>query len=291
MAVPAARAYLVAVCMNARLYTREAYVAGRFYPAEPARLAAEVERCLSSGAERRDEPERALAVVAPHAGYVYSGAIAGRTFASVRIPERVIILCPNHTGLGEPSSVWPRGSWRIPGAEVPVDAELAERVLSKTELVPDVLAHAREHAIEVQIPLLRALNPAVRVLPICLSRLSFAACRALGVGLAEALRSFPADQRPLIVASTDMSHYISAARAKQLDALALAQVRALDARGLHEVVEAQRLSMCGYVPTTVALVTAKELGGEGARLIQYGNSGEVSGDFEEVVGYAGLVVS
>lgn len=277
--------------MHAALSIREAYVAGRFYPAEAAQLAAEVERCLSSGTEPRAAPEPALAVVAPHAGYVYSGAIAGRTLASVQIPPRVIILCPNHTGLGEPSSVWQRGSWRIPGADVPVDAELADLLLRKTELVPDVLAHRREHAIEVQIPLLRALSPKLRIVPICLARLSFAACRALGEGIADAVSSLPMQERPLIVASTDMSHYISATLAEQLDALALARVRELDAQGLHATVERERLSMCGYIPTTVALVMAKALGGTGARLIQYGNSGEVSGSFDEVVGYAGLVVN
>jgi AmmeMemoRadiSam system protein B len=277
--------------MNAALDVREAYVAGRFYPAEPARLAAEVERCLGGAAHPRPASESALAVIAPHAGYVYSGAIAGRTLASVQIPERVIILCPNHTGLGERRSIWRRGSWRIPGAAVPIDADLSELLLSRTDLVPDVLAHGREHAIEVQLPLLRALNPNLRVVPICLARLSFAACRALGIGIAEAVSSLPEKERPLIVASTDMSHYISATLARELDALALGRVQELDAEGLHDTVERERLSMCGYVPTTVALVTAKALGGQGARLIQYGNSGEVSGNFDEVVGYAGLLVN
>jgi AmmeMemoRadiSam system protein B len=246
---------------------------------------------LGSGAGRRAASEPAIAVVAPHAGYVYSGAIAGRTLASVRIPERVVILCPNHTGLGERRSIWARGSWRIPGAEVPIDGELAELLLGKTDLVPDRLAHGREHAIEVQLPLLRALNPNLRIVPICLTRLSFVACRALGTGIAEAVSSLPEQERPLIVASTDMSHYVSATLAKELDALALRRVQELDAEGLHGTVERERLSMCGYVPTTVALATAKALGARGARLIQYGNSGEVSGNFDEVVGYAGLLVN
>ncbi|HEY6560261.1 MAG TPA: AmmeMemoRadiSam system protein B [Polyangiaceae bacterium] len=277
--------------MDAALYTRQAHVAGRFYPALPVALAAEVERCLRSGSETHAPPKRAIAVVAPHAGYVYSGAIAGRTFASVRIPASVIVLCPNHTGLGQPCSLWPRGRWRIPGAEVPVDADLAELLRVRMALVPDLLAHEREHAIEVQIPLLRALNSNLRVVPICLSRLTFAECRALGEGLADVVCSLPLEARPLIVASTDMSHYISASLAEQLDALALARIRELDAQGLHELVERERLSMCGYVPTTVALVASKALGGACARLIEYGNSGEVSGDFEQVVGYAGLVVN
>ncbi|HMJ13352.1 MAG TPA: AmmeMemoRadiSam system protein B [Polyangiaceae bacterium] len=270
---------------------REAHVAGRFYPGDPAALCAEVERCLRSGPGHETAPHPAVAVVAPHAGYVYSGAIAGRTFASVRVPDRVIVLCPNHTGLGARRSVWSEGAWRIPGRDVPVDTELAELLIAKTALKADVLAHAREHAVEVQVPLLCARNPSLTLVPICLARLSFAECRELGEGLADVLGALPRAEQPLIVASTDMSHYISASDARELDALALERICALDAQGLHATVEREGLSMCGYVPTTVALVAARKLGAAGARLIEYGNSGAVSGDFDQVVGYAGLVVA
>jgi AmmeMemoRadiSam system protein B len=269
--------------------TRQAYVAGRFYPSDEAELERTLQRCLHA-APASSAPERATALVVPHAGYMYSGAIAGRAYASIQVPEHVIVLCPNHTGLGARQSIWAAGSWQLPGVEVPVDAVLARALMARARLQGDALAHAREHAIEVQLPFLRAQNASVKIVPICLAQLAYPECEALGSAIAGAVTELGLADSTLIVASTDMSHYISADAARRLDALALERITAVDARGLYDTVRRHDISMCGYVPTTVMLTAARALGAERGNLVEYGNSGSTSGDFERVVGYAGVVI-
>jgi AmmeMemoRadiSam system protein B len=262
---------------------RNAAVAGRFYPGDPAELSRVARGYLGAAVA-----EDAIAVVAPHAGYVYSGGIAGETYARVRVPERAIVLCPNHTGWGSPRSVWTRGAWRIPGATIGVDEVLADAVVREAALVPDDEAHLQEHAIEVHLPFLHERQPRLEIVPICLGTLSLEACERVGRGIARAVTS--AASRVLLVASTDMSHYVPASRARAMDELALSRVLALDPAGLHRVVQSEGLTMCGYIPTTVTLFAALELGASRVDLVRYGNSGETSGDYDRVVGYAGLVV-
>ncbi len=276
--------------------SREPAVAGTFYPADPASLRREVARLVRSELPARD----AVACLAPHAGYVYSGAIAGRTFAEVRVPRRAIVLCPNHTGRGAARSIWPEGAWRTPLGEVAVDAELAARVAHEAGLTPDRAAHLREHAGEVELPLLlRARERTMRsgdapaaagdplsIVPVCLAGLSLAACTAIGEGLARAI----GDEDVLIVASSDMSHYLPADTARALDELALNALVALEAEALYRTVALHDISMCGVVPATVAVVAARALGATRATLVRYGNSGEASGDFDRVVGYAGVTI-
>lgn len=264
---------------------REPAVAGRFYPADPDRLQRQVEALL--GTPNASEP--ALAVMAPHAGYVYSGRVAGRTFARVRVPVSAVVLCPNHTGLGVRRSLWARGAWRVPGVQVPVDEELAASIGRYAELEEDGEAHLREHAIEVELPFLLARQAQLKVVPICLAGLSLRECHEVGRGLARAIRE--AERDVLIVASSDMSHYISAEEAARLDRVALERIQALDPDGLYEAVTRLGISMCGYIPATASLVAARELGASRAELVEYGNSGEASGDFSQVVGYAGMVIS
>jgi AmmeMemoRadiSam system protein B len=268
---------------------REPAVAGRFYPADPEALRGEVARCLPSvpagGAE-----STAIAAMLPHAGYVYSGAIAGAALAHCRVPARAVVLGPNHTGEGARRALHPPGLFRLPGALVPVDGPLTESLAREAGLSLDRAAHQHEHAIEVELPLLLAKNPALRVAALCLSVLDFEQCREIGLGLARAVRSAGGPAEVLLVASTDMSHYVSAERARNQDRLALEQVLALDPEGLYRTVRAERISMCGFIPTTVALVAARELGAREAELVRYGHSGEVSGDHEHVVGYAGIII-
>lgn len=274
---------------SAVLPIREPAVAGRFYPADPENLRGEVARCLSSfpagGAE-----EPAIAVVLPHAGYRYSGAIAGAALARCRVPERALVLGPNHTGEGARRALHPAGLFRVPGALIPIDDALTELSAREAKLGLDPIAHRHEHAIEVELPLLLAKNPALRLTAVCLSVLDFEQCREIGLGLARAIEAAGGPAEVLLVASTDMSHYVSAEHARAQDRLAIERVLALDAEGLYRVVRAERISMCGFIPTTVALVAAQALGARGAELVQYGNSGDVSGDHERVVGYAGLLV-
>ena len=264
---------------------RPSAVAGRFYPG----TAGEVARALAQLSPSDVEPVEAIALMVPHAGWIYSGAIAAQTWASAKIPARGVIICPNHTGQGARRSIWSGGPWQVPGGHVEVDATLTDALAQTCALTPDVQAHLREHAIEVQLPMLQALRPDVRIAAICLGGLDAAACARLGEGLAQVVAGY--DEPPLLVASSDMSHYVSADEAAALDELALTRALALDPDGLHAVVHRERISMCGVVPMTVALHAARRLGARSARLVRYGNSGERSGDYDRVVGYAGVLVT
>lgn len=258
-------------------------VAGRFYPAAPDALAESLKRLRPA----QVTPQAGVrALIAPHAGYQYSGAIAAETYARSCIPERVVVLCPNHTGMGRRRSVWPQGVWRMPGRDVPVDAALAAELVQHAGLEPDVQAHLREHAIEVHLPFLIDRQPALQIVPVCLSQLTYEECESVARGVAAVIASRA--EPVLVVASTDMSHYVSAAHAKREDELLIQQMLALDAAGLYGAVVERNSSMCGFIPSTVALSVARRLGSKRAELVRYGNSGEVSGDYERVVGYAGL---
>jgi AmmeMemoRadiSam system protein B len=262
---------------------REPAVAGRFYSGEPAALRREVDRFLAAGGE----PIAAVGVVAPHAGYVYSGAIAGAVYARVRVPARVVVLGPNHTGLGQPASLWPDGAWRLPTGDVPVDPALTAALAEEPLVERDRAAHLHEHALEVQVPFLARARPDVAIAALCLGHLRYADCEQLGKAVARAARAAGA----LVVASSDMSHYIPAKLAHEKDHRAIERILALDPRGLYEVVHREQITMCGIIPATVMLVAALELGASRAELVRYGSSGDVNGDTRQGVGYAGIVVA
>lgn len=263
---------------------RHAAVAGRFYPGQATGLEKTVSSYLG-----QVQSESVKAVVSPHAGYAYSGATAGRVFGRIAVPNRVVILCPNHTGRGEPLSVWSHGVWDIPLGSVPVDGTFATALLdSDDRFQADTQAHLSEHAIEVQIPFLHARNPEIRIIPIVVGVRSVEGLVELGQTLAQVIRGF--EDPTLIVASNDMSHFVSAARAKTLDGMALKQIEDLNPTGLHEVVRKNDISMCGVFPTTLALAAAIELGAKEAELVDYTHSGQVTGDDSSVVAYAGVLI-
>ncbi|HVZ72619.1 MAG TPA: AmmeMemoRadiSam system protein B [Polyangia bacterium] len=262
-------------------------VAGVFYPDEPEALANEA-RKLVGGAEAEARP--AIAVVCPHAGWMYSGALAGKLLAGLVVPERVLVLAPNHTGRGARGSVWPGGVWRLPGADVPVDAAFCRALCDESTLLePDTDAHADEHAIEVLVPLLAARQPALHVAPVVLSALSFGECETLAAAIARAVAAAPGPT--LIVASSDMNHYLNDAETRKLDALALAPLEALDGAGLFTTVRKHGITMCGVIPTTVALLAARALGAKTAARVGYATSADASGDRARVVGYAAVMIS
>jgi AmmeMemoRadiSam system protein B len=230
----------------------------------------------------------ALAVVLPHAGYVYSGATAGRTVSAVAVPETVVILGPNHHGRGAALALGTE-EWRMPMGTVPVDRQLAAAILERsTAIVADEEAHASEHSLEVQIPFLQQVQPHLQIVPIVVGHLPYGVCQAAARDLAGAIASHP--KPVLLVASTDMSHYESRRQASRKDRLAIERILALDPRGLYDTVIGQRISMCGIMPTTIVLLAALELGATRAELVEYTDSGAASGDTDQVVGYAGLIV-
>jgi AmmeMemoRadiSam system protein B len=234
---------------------------------------------------------RALGAMAPHAGYVYSGGIAGKTIRRLEVPPTVIILAPNHTGLGAPISVAARGAFRIPGADVPIDEDLATAILQAYSAArADDRAHEREHAVEVELPFLVARRPDVRIVPIVLGALSGAQAAELGVALARAVEATGADA--MVLASSDMSHYLPDRETRELDRMALDRLLALDTAGLPETVRAHDITMCGVLPATAMLAFARARGGDAiaSELTGYATSGEAFGDYDRVVGYAGVVV-
>ena len=227
----------------------------------------------------------------PHAGYMYSGAVAGETASAMRIPQEVVILGPNHTGLGASVSVFPGGHWRMPFGDVPVNNELAALIVNESELtIADQMAHLREHSIEVILPFLYyAGGKDLSFVPIALSKISRDECQALGETLARVISS--RSEEILIVSSSDMTHFESHESAKVRDSDAIARILDLDPDGLIEVVTRQRITMCGIIPTAVMLYAAIALGAKVAQLVRYATSGEVSGDYDRVVGYAGIIIN
>ncbi len=271
---------------------RRPAVAGRFYPGEADVLARDVQRYLAAGAPT-GSPVRAREVMAPHAGYVYSGGVAGATFAAVHVPERVIVLCPNHTGLGARIAVANADAFAIPGATIPIDRALADALLEEIPgAEPDLRAHLHEHAIEVELPFLLARQPALRIVPVVLSGLSEMDAIALGEHLHRAIQSVSASggDDVLVVASSDMNHFAPDAETREIDQLALAPLLAFDPSGLYRAVVANDISMCGFIPATAMLSYARLTNADAPQLVGYATSGDAFGDRSRVVGYAGVVV-
>jgi AmmeMemoRadiSam system protein B len=271
---------------------RQPAVAGRFYPANGQRLRAEVETYTTAPASASAAPEamiRAYGCVVPHAGYIYSGHVAGAVYRRLELPKRFVILCPNHTGMGEPLAIMSEGAWQTPLGDVSVDGDLAARLKARLPLLSeDQAAHRYEHALEVQLPFLQVLAPGFQFVPITVGTSNFDVLSALGtvIGSVAAEVGVPV----LVIASSDMNHYESDSVTRVKDRRAIDQLLALDPRGLYDIVHKADISMCGYGPAVVMLTASRKLGATQAELIRYATSGDISGDRDMVVGYAGVVV-
>jgi MEMO1 family protein len=264
---------------------RHSAVAGRFYPAEPTSLIQDLESYLSPP----ESSKPAMGCIVPHAGYIYSGPVAGAVYSNVEIPQRCVVLCPNHTGRGRPLAMMSRGAWQTPLGPVEIDSELAGKL--KNEFPPiseDSEAHRSEHAIEVQLPFLQKKRSHLTFVPVALGTGNFETLEGLGEALGRVLKN---DREPvLMIASSDMNHYESDAITRVKDRKAIERILELDTRGLYQIVTQHDVSMCGFGPAIVMLTAAKRLGAKSAELIKYATSGDVSGDRDMVVGYAGVVV-
>lgn len=264
---------------------RQPAVAGKFYTGDPVRLREELSALVPPG-----ETRQAIGIIAPHAGYVYSGKVAGKVYSAVRVPDTVLILGPNHTGAGTAAALAPETEWLTPLGSVPVNRRLSQLILEQVPLVrEDALAHRFEHSLEVQVPFLQYRNPGVSIAALCLALPDFPSISRVGEGIAKAIAAY--GEEVLIVASSDMTHYESAAAAKVKDDQALAQLADLNPEGLLRVCREKDITMCGVIPATALLVAAKALGATSCRLVDYATSGEVNGDLRSVVAYAALTVS
>lgn len=261
---------------------RKPSVAGTFYPGDPGDLRRDVRNRLREG-----KREPAFAVVVPHAGYRYSGDVAGETFSRVAIPPTIVLLCFHHRGRGRPISIWAEGSWETPLGKLAVDGDLASRIRAGCPGSDfDEEGHRDEHSGEVQVPFLQVLRPDVRIVPIAVNlRLEEAEEIAeFGRALARVLKG------ELVVCSTDLNHYADHDRTVRLDEAVIEPMTRLDHEGLVAAIRREGVSMCGYAPTIATLAYAKARGAVAGTVVEHRTSGETGGDRDRCVGYVGMTI-
>ena len=269
--------------------------AGQFYPAEPAEVIRHVDECLALGRrEAGADPRAHRAVMLPHAGWAYCGRTIGRTLARTVIPDTVVIIGPKHTRPGRNWSVPPHSAWELPGATVPVAADLATALLDRVpQLACDAEAHRQEHGSEVLIPFLHRLNPALRVLPIVIGQSSYEQTEPLAAALAGLCDTGDdaEDGRPLLVISSDMNHFAPEPENRRLDHMALDAMATGDPANLYHTCVENRISMCGFIPACIVMqALLRETPHLAPSLVDYCNSASTNGDTSRVVGYAGVLL-
>lgn len=265
---------------------REPRVAGTFYPASKRELLG----FLDTYIDKKTAEKEAKAILVPHAGYIYSGITAAITISRVKVTETVLLIGPNHTGLGTDFSLMASGMWKTPLGSVTVDEEAAAALLKASPLISDDFeAHQYEHSLEVELPFLQYKRAGVKIVPLTVSSNNFDDIRSVAEAIGDSLAK--CGKKILIVASSDMTHYESEASARKKDKYAIDAMLALREDALREAVETHKISMCGFIPAYMTIIAAKRLGADGAELIDYRTSAEASGDTAQVVGYAGIVVS
>ncbi|HUI76880.1 MAG TPA: AmmeMemoRadiSam system protein B [Bryobacteraceae bacterium] len=261
-------------------------VAGQFYPANPKELTHLIQKFTAP--EAGTAKIRVCACMVPHAGYIYSGGVAGAVFSRIQLPRKIVVVGVRHSPPGAELAILSEGAWRTPLGDAPLDEPLA-RMLKEScaRLREDVVAHQREHSLEVEIPFLQVLDPGFTFVPVAVGTLRFSELRELGLGLARVLQE--SEDEILIVTSSDMNHYEDDETTRIKDEKAIEKLKALDAQGLYDVCREQRISMCGLGPAIATLTAMKAIGAERGELVRYATSGDVSGDRDAVVGYAGMI--
>ncbi len=260
-------------------------MAGQFYSDSPLKLSENVRSYMEVSVPR----ERAVGVLSPHAGLMYSGRVAGAVYSRLEFPHTFILIGPNHTGIGKDVSIMASGEWEIPTGRLKVDRSIAENILERSEgIEEDASAHKVEHSLEVQLPFILHYSSSAQIVPIVMKSDSLQACREVGEAVAAAVKD--ADYPVTIVASSDMSHYVSESVARSKDKEAIDRILALDPSGLYNTVIEMNISMCGFAPATAMLYASLILRARKAELVKYSTSGEISGDYSHVVGYAGIII-
>jgi MEMO1 family protein len=267
---------------------RSPHAAGSFYPASSQHLKEQIAKYSDKDAEKKD----IIACLLPHAGYMYSGKVACQTVSGINIKDKVILLGPNHTGFGEAFSIMAEGLWETPLGEVEIDSPLAQDLLKNSKyLKNDALAHAQEHSLEVEIPILQFFKKDFKIVPIAFMSADIEGLRKCGDEIGEVLKRPEYKNSVLIAASSDMTHYEPKASAREKDNYAINAILELDEDKLIDRIMRMNITMCGYAPAVVMLRIAKLLGAKSGRLIAYQTSGDVTGDTDSVVGYAGITIS
>src|SRR5215467_8401832 len=261
-------------------------VAGRFYPSDPKELTSLVRKYSQPDSQHAPMPVKACLV--PHAGYRYSGHVAGAVFARLALPKKIIVLGVRHYPRGEPAAILSSGAWRTPLGDAPIDEGLAGALRRECPLLrEDSVAHSTEHSLEVQVPFLQALAPEFSFVPVALGTVQFESLVSVGKGIARVIGN--AKEDVLLLTTSDLNHYEDDATTRTKDRKAIDRMLALDARGLYDTCRNEEISMCGLGPAVATLTALRMLGATHAELVRYATSGDVSGDKSAVVGYAGMV--
>jgi AmmeMemoRadiSam system protein B len=261
-------------------------VSGRFYPSNPAELTALVRQYTKVEAD--PAPARVKACLVPHAGYVYSGHVAGAVYRRIIFPKKILVLGVRHYPHGEKAAILSSGAWRTPLGDAPIDELLAEGLRAACPLLrEDGVAHSTEHSLEVQIPFLQILQPGFSFVPVALGTARFEELVAVGEAIGRVIAS--SCEGVLLLTTSDLNHYENDKTTRVKDHKAIDQILRMDARGLYDTCRDEAISMCGLGPTVAMLTALRTLGSTGSELVRYATSGDVSGDYSTVVGYAGML--
>lgn len=275
---------------------RKPQFAGSFYPDNAGDIIANMGNFFKEyPIQLEANSVKPILTMLPHAGHIYSGAVSAQTLAEVEFTQRIIILCPNHTGTGKNFGVWPDGAWQNPIGMVPTDRFLAEKLMrpladnTPSPFVFDTTCHEKEHSIEVLLPFLQYTVPILYIIPICISRLD--GVKNAAQQIVDIIKEEKEEGREVsILVSSDMNHFHEEAENIRKDKLALEAFLAQDAHSLLELVKKEKMSMCGVIPAVVGLLAANALGATQSKLVAYDTSASQSGDRSRVVGYAGAYV-
>jgi AmmeMemoRadiSam system protein B len=263
-------------------------VSGRFYPSDPLELTALVRKFAK--ADPPFEPARVRACLVPHAGYVYSGHIAGAVLSRISIPRQIVILGVRHFPRGEQAAILSSGAWRTPLGDAPIDEPLAGALREACPLLrEDGVAHSAEHSLEVQLPFLQVLAPGFTFVPIALGTVRFEDLVTVGQAIGRVLA--PLEENVLLLTTSDLNHYEDDATTRIKDSKAIDQLLAFNPRGLYDACRQENISMCGLGPAVAMLTALSVLGAKRSELVKYATSADVSGDRSAVVGYASMIFS
>ena len=266
---------------------RESVFSGSFYPKQKAELSSFIKVSLD---EAKPVPGKPFSVIVPHAGYIYSGKTAAyaykRVYDSKKDYDSVIILGPNHTGLGARIGVSAE-DWKTPLGVMHSDTEFASEICRACDLAEiDEESHAEEHSIEVQLPFMQYIFGSIPMVAICMGVQDFEASQCMHTAILKASEKL--GRKPLLVASSDFNHYESAHVAESKDIPLIKMLEKMDAKGFNEGVMSSGDSACGYGPSTVAALYSKAAGAKKGVLLKYSNSGAQTGDLSSVVAYAAV---
>ncbi|MFH1664650.1 MAG: AmmeMemoRadiSam system protein B [Candidatus Omnitrophota bacterium] len=263
---------------------RKPAVSGQFYPDDKSRLLKDLEKMVPDS----EHKVNAIGAVVPHAGYVYSGGVAGEVYARLKPKKTYIILSPNHTGCGTRFAALDE-DWRTPLGSIGADKELLEAMMQNTDLIEiDPAAHMFEHSVEVQLPFIQMISRDASIVPITIRYGDMSEYEEVSGAIVSAVEGTGRDVT--IVASSDMTHYEPRESAAEKDQMAIRKIIGLDPKGLLTIVREKDISMCGYIPVVIMLMCAVKMKAKKAELVKYADSGDVTGDTEQVVGYAGIIV-